>query len=144
MKSLRLVAILLLGSCALGQQAPAIFEGSWIASAGQKDIFRGRWSGQALLRTRNAAHGSWLLLNDKKQTVLQGTWSAQKSAAGWQGTWSARTLQGQSVAGTWTANLADFKGKTFEDMLQRAAEKQIAGFWRSARMQGYWWLQNLR
>jgi len=76
--------------------------------------------------------------------VLQGTWSAQKSAAGWQGTWSARTLQGQSVAGTWTANLADFKGKTFEDMLQRAAEKQIAGFWRSARMQGYWWLQNLR
>jgi hypothetical protein len=52
MTNLKLVVLLLLACGAWGQQAPAAFEGSWSASAGQaagpKDIFHGRWSGQAL------------------------------------------------------------------------------------------------
>jgi hypothetical protein len=151
MTNLKLVALFLLACGAWGQQAPAVFEGSWTASAGQtagqKDIFRGRWSGQALPNAHNSAHGSWTLLNEKKDIVLQGTWSARKSPAGWHGTFSAQALRGRSSSatwtGTWTADTTDFTGKTLEEMLQRAAEKQIAGSWQSGRMQGNWWLQKL-
>jgi hypothetical protein len=37
--------------------------------------------------------------------------------------------------------MADFNGKTLEDMLRRSAEKQIGGSWQSSRAQGNWWLQ---
>ena len=101
---------------------------------------RGRWSAQVLPATKNAANGSWTLFNESNQIVLEGTWSARKSAAGWQGTWSAR-IQGRNVSGTWTAEMPDFNGKTFEDMLKRTAEKQIGGSWQSGRAQGNWWLR---
>ena len=146
MKKGTLAIALLLASCALAQHAPAVFRGSWTATAAPKQVFRGRWSAQALPDTQSAAHGSWTLLNNANQIVLEGTWSAQKSARGWHGTWSALILQGRSslgrpLSGTWQAQVEDFKGKTFEDMLQRTLERQIAGSWRSGRLLGNWWLK---
>ncbi len=132
---------LLLASCAVAQQAPAVLRGSWIAAAGPNRVFRGRWSAQALPATKNAAHGSWTLLNDRNQIVLEGTWAARKSARGWRGSWSARIQKGGSVSGAWEAEMADSNRKTFEDMLKGTAEKQIAGSWQSGRAQGNWWLQ---
>ncbi len=140
-----LAATLLLASCALAQPASTdlqekVFRGSWIATAGPKEVFRGRWSGEALPNTPNAAQGSWTLLSDANRILLEGTWSARKSAQGWHGTWSARTARGQSFSGTWEAGLAGFSGKTLEEMLKRTAEKQISGSWRSGRLSGNWWL----
>jgi len=88
----------------------------------------------------NSAKGSWTLFNESNQIVLQGTWSARKSASDWQGAWSAR-IQGRSFSGTWKAEMPDFHGETLEDMLKRTAEMQIGGLWRSGRAQGNWWLQ---
>jgi hypothetical protein len=86
------------------------------------------------------AQGSWTLLAETGQILLQGTWSAQKARAGWQGTWTA-TLHGQSLSGTWTADITDMSGKTFEQMLEWTAKKEIAGSWRSGRYEGNWWLK---
>jgi len=142
MKKLTLVVTILLACCAAAQQAPPVLRGSWVATAGPKQVFRGRWSAQVLPGTKNAAHGSWTLLNASNQIVLEGTWSARKSARGWQGTWSGRKQKGGSMSGTWEAADTDgFNGKTFEDLLKRTAEKQIAGSWQSRRAQGNWWLQ---
>ncbi len=135
------LTLTLLVSCAVAQQAPSALQGSWIATAGPNRYLRGRWSAQILPATRNAANGSWTLFNESSQIVLEGTWSGRKSASGWEGTWSARIQKGRTVSGTWNAAMADFHGKTFEDMLKQTAEKQIGGSWRSGRAQGNWWLQ---
>lgn len=129
---------LLVSCCALAQPTSPVFRGSWLATAGRSQVLRGRWSGQALSSTRNAAKGSWTLISDANLMLLEGTWSAQKSSGGWQGTWSARTLQGRSFSGTWEAGMADFNAKTFEEMLKRTTQKAIAGGWRSGRSRGNW------
>ena len=141
MKKWSLAVILLLASCAVAQQPPPVLRGSWIAASGPNRVLRGRWSAQVLADTKNAAHGSWTLLNHGDQIVLEGTWSARKSSRGWQGTWSARIQNGRAVFGMWEAEMADSNWKTFEDMLKRTVEKQIGGSWQSGRAQGNWWLQ---
>ncbi len=135
---------LLLGSWAQAQQSPIVVRGNWVATVGPTQTFRGRWSGQVSAHNKNAALGSWTLLGDHNQIVLEGTWSAQKSLQGWRGTWTARIASGRSFSGTWTADLTDFKGKTFEDMLSATLEKQVSGSWQSGRYQGNWWLTGLR
>jgi hypothetical protein len=37
--------------------------------------------------------------------------------------------------------MTEVTDKTFEEMLNRAMEKQVSGSWRSGRIQGNWWLQ---
>jgi hypothetical protein len=132
---------LLLASCAVAQQATSTWQGSWIATAEAGQFLRGNWSARIQPNARNSASGSWTLLNNSNQVVLEGTWSARKSASGWQGTWSARIQKSRTISGTWDAVMADFNGKTLEDMLKRTAEKQIGGSWQSGRAQGSWWLQ---
>ena len=136
-----LAVTLLLTSCAVAQQTQSTLEGSWIATAGPSRFLRGRWFARVLPDDKNAASGSWALVNESNQVVLEGTWSARKSTIGWRGTWSARIQKSRSVSGTWDATMADFNGKTFEDMLHQTAEKQIDGSWQSGRAQGNWWLQ---
>jgi hypothetical protein len=116
------------------------WRGMWIATAGQR-TFRGRWWATADTNSHNAAAGSWTLLSDSNQIVLEGTWSARKSAQGWRGTWSARTNRGSPFSGTWTSNLPEINAKTFEDLLTATASKQISGSWQKGHMQGDWWLQ---
>jgi hypothetical protein len=139
-----LVVNLCLDSRALAQEDSPVFYGTWTATAGPTQVFRGTWSAQTSKHSPNTALGSWTLLNEAGEIALDGTWSAQKSALGWRGTWSARTRSGQSLSGSWNADLADFTGKAIGEMLKRTAEKQVAGSWRSGRYQGNWWLEGSR
>ena len=140
-----MIAGLLLASLATAQDRPAddtkTWRGTWIATAGQSRTFRGRWRASVTGNTHNAANGSWTLLSDSNQIVLEGTWSARKSAQDWQGTWSARVGRGAPFSGTWASKTPDITAKTFEDLLQSTIDKQVAGSWKSGRMQGNWWLQ---
>lgn len=136
MKSWIMVLALLLGSCGMAQEASPVFHGSFTATAEPIQAFRGAWSGQALPHRPNEVRGSWALISETDQVVLEGTWSAQKIRSGWQGTWTARTKNGQSLSGTWKADIAESSAKTIEDMLKMTAEKEITGSWRSGRSQG--------
>jgi hypothetical protein len=113
------------------------WRGAWAASAGPR-TFHGRWWAQLVAGTANAANGSWTLLSDSNQILLEGTWSARKSPRGWEGTWSARLNSGKAFSGTWMSDMTE--GKTFEDMLKQTLEKQVTGSWHTGRMQGNWWL----
>jgi len=42
----------------------------------------------------------------------------------------------QDRLGTWDAAMADFNGKTFEDMLKRLLRGKFGGSWQSGRAQG--------
>jgi hypothetical protein len=141
LKPWSLVVALLFCSCALAQQAAPEFRGTWTATVGPTEVLRGNWTAQTLARRPNAARGSWTLLSEASQVLLEGTWSAQKTGPGWQGRWTARRLHGRSYSGTWRADIADLSGKTFRAMLERAVAKEIAGSWRSGGYQGNWWLE---
>jgi len=141
MKICGLILALLLGCGALAQETAAPFHGSWTATVGPTQVFRGTWTGSVLPRNPDSAHGTWSLFSDTNQSVIQGTWTARKSGAEWRGTWTARTSQGRSFAGSWNSSDANLSGKTFQDLLQSAMEKEIAGNWRSSPYSGGWWLR---
>jgi hypothetical protein len=141
MKGWSLILGLILSSCALAQDASPVLRGSWTATADPNQIFRGAWSGQASSQNPNAARGSWTLLNEAGDILLEGTWSALKTGEGWQGTWTARPANGQSLSGTWTADAANLNAKSLAEMLKMTTTKEVAGWWRSGRYQGNWWLK---
>ncbi len=130
--------------CVLAQETPGVLHGTWTATAGPAQVFRGSWSAEISARTPNAAQGSWTLLNDSGEVTLSGTWSAKKTHASWQGTWSASSTLSRPISGTWDADISGTKDKTFVDMLSRTREKEIAGFWQSGRNHGNWWLKGLK
>ena len=132
-----LAAVLALCPPVQSQQASPVLQGAFTASAGP-GMFHGKWSARISSRTPNAAAGSWILLNDSNDVVLQGTWSAQKSGAGWKGTWRARVLGSRSYSGTWTATEPGPSSKTFAEMLQAAVRSGAAGAWGSGREGGNW------
>jgi hypothetical protein len=142
MKKWTLVAALILVACALAQQPPPPLRGSFIVSTGPNQFLRGQWSAQILPANKNAASGSWILFSKTNQVLLEGTWSAEKSARGWQGSWSAQIKSSRTISGTWNASTTNLNGKTLEDMLRRTREKQIGGSWKRGRAHGDWWLQH--
>jgi hypothetical protein len=143
MKVLTLI-LALLGSCALAHEPLPALGGSWTASLASGQIFRGAWSAQTSRQNPNAARGSWTLLNEAGEIVLNGTWSAQKTGPGWRGSWTARAHRGAASSGTWNADLPNFSGKTIQAMLERTTEREVAGSWRTRGHQGNWWLNGSR
>jgi hypothetical protein len=130
----------LLADAGWSQNAPVVYQGSWTASAGGDQYLRGTWSGQMTGTNRNAAQGSWTLVIDSGDILMQGTWAARKTAQVWEGTWTARIANGGSLSGSWSADLKASDGKSLEEMLARTMQKQVASGWQSGRRQGYWWL----
>jgi hypothetical protein len=135
--------LLLLLAFTTPAQQPAALQGSWSASAGSTEIFHGMWAAEISAQSHNAARGSWTLVNDAGEIVLQGTWSAKKVGPGWTGTWTARAAKGAALSGTWSADGDATAGKTIQDMLQQATSKEAAGSWRAGSRQGNWWLKSL-
>ena len=132
------------------QQPASSLRGTWTASIGAKPAFQGTWSADVQTNTPNGATGSWTLIDQGRRIVAEGTWSAVKNAGSWSGSWSARILPpggrggGQVRSGTWRADVQPGGPKTFADLLQSTIEKQFTGAWRSAGLQGRWWLNGSR
>ncbi len=122
-------------------QKPSTFSGAWTATVGESRTLRGRWIGQMIPGEASAAHGSWTLTNAAGKTAMSGTWSAQKSPRGWQGTWSAQIENGRAAAGSWKADLTADPTATLQSLLELAAREEIAGTWRGGRLTGSWWLK---
>jgi hypothetical protein len=138
MKIWSLIFGLILSFCALAQQASPVLLGSWTATASPNQIFRGTWSAQVSLPSPNRTIGSWTLLNEAGDVLLEGTWSAQKTGQHWQGTWTARPMKGQLLSGTWTADATSLNADSLAEMLKGTSTKEVTGSWRSGRYQGNW------
>jgi hypothetical protein len=142
MKPCIFAIVLLFVSCALAQHAAPVFQGDWTATlgppqtAGPAQTFRGTWAGQTLSGRPNSAHGSWGLFNDTCRLVLQGTWSAQKTAGGWHGTWTSRILRGRPFSGTWKADMTGSSGKPFQDVLESTLEAEVPALGVAASRRG--------
>jgi hypothetical protein len=132
-----LATLLILCTPAVCQQKSTILQGGWSATAGPS-LFHGKWTALVSPRRPNSARGSWILVNDRGDVLMQGTWSGQKSATGWKGTFSARVLRGGVYSGVWSASGPGPGSKTFADMLQAAAKSAASGAWRSGGYGGAW------
>jgi hypothetical protein len=141
MKLWSLIFGLILCSCALAQQASPVLLGSWTATASPNQIFRGSSSAQVSLHNPNRAIGSWTVVNEAGDVLLEGTWSAQKTGQHWQGTWTARPMKRQLLSGTWTAAAASLNVESLSEMLKSTATKQVTGSWLSGSYQGNWSLK---
>jgi len=141
MKVWTLIFGLIVSFFALAQQVSPVLLGSWTATARPNQIFRGTWSAQVSLHNSNRAIGSWTLLNEAGDVLLEGTWSAQKTGKSWQGTWTARPMKGQLLSGTWTADAASLNADSLAEMLKGTATKEATGSWRSGGNEGNWSLK---
>jgi hypothetical protein len=122
-------------------QHTSTYSGTWTATVGESQTMHGRWIGQTIPDDPASAHGSWTLTGPSGKTALTGTWSANKTAKGWHGTWSAKAATGPAAAGTWKADLPSDPQATLQDFFERLSNQEIAGTWRSRRLAGSWWLK---
>lgn len=141
-----ILAVALLGIIPLNSRpAPAqenpTLSGQWTATVGESRTFRGKWIGQALPGQPQAAHGSWTLTGETGRAALRGTWEAQKSARGWQGTWRATDQAGRLFSGTWKGEIEKALPGTLETMLELTTQRELSGSWRSGGLRGFWWLK---
>ncbi len=134
------MAVLLTSSIHAGPEHE-ILRGEWVATAGSTQSLRGRWIGQALPSEPNVMQGSWTLMGGNGEVLLTGTWSARRTALGWQGTWSAQDRYRRRLSGSWKSGETNTGGKSLEKLFERTFERQISGSWRSGRQQGQWWLK---
>jgi len=125
---------------AAAAQSTLQLRGSWRAAAGAR-IFQGTWTADLNPNTPNLAQGSWTVI-DGNRVVLQGTWAADKQRTGWRGSWSALLASAPAgsppITGTWQANVKGSSIDTLTEMLQRTAQAQIDGTWRSGARSGSW------
>jgi hypothetical protein len=142
-----LIAVLLLTLSATAQPARTALRGTWTATVGANRMVQGVWSAQIASSAPNSVSGSWAVLNDARQIVLQGTWSAVKVEQRLNGTWSARVVQGgrglparpgQPMSGNWSLDAATVTAKTLDELFQRALETTISGAWATAGLRGRW------
>ena len=126
--------------CALAQEPAQTVHGTWIASAGRGQTLHGSWTGSALPRHPDAAEGTWALVNGGR-IVLEGTWRAEKDRQGWEGHWTARTTRGESMAGSWGADVEHWKGRSFQELLELTLQEEVSGWWQVGARQGNWWLK---
>src|SRR5258705_4607012 len=141
---LRWVLVLALSftaALAAASQSTLQLRGSWRATVGAR-VLQGTWTADVNPNTPNLAQGSWTVIEGNR-VLLQGTWAAEKQRTVWRGAWSALMASGRAgsppVTGTWQASVKDSTLETLADMLQRTAQSQIDGTWRSGRMAGSWW-----
>ncbi len=140
MRNVRLILALVMCAATLGAQPVPLFHGTWTATLGPKQVLHGTWRGRALPGRPNVGEGTWMLIR-AGNVVMGGTWRAEKAPRRWQGTWSGRTMDGRRLRGTWGAYLQEWSGKTFQEMLERTMQHEVAGWWESGRAQGHWWLR---
>jgi hypothetical protein len=140
--TLRLVLVLAISVVAVdaASQSTVQIRGSWRATAGAR-VFQGTWTADVSPNTPNLAQGSWTVIEGNR-VALQGTWAAEKQRTGWRGAWSALVASGRAgsppITGTWQGNIKDSSIDTLTEMLQRTAQAQIDGTWRSGQMSGSW------
>ena len=72
-------------------------------------------------------------------TVLRGSWSAEKHATGWNGTWQA-AAEGREAeyAGSWSAEFPHVHNARFAELFEAAAKETIRGLWTGGSDSGSW------
>jgi hypothetical protein len=114
----------------------AELKGTWSATA-QTGYLGGSWIAQA--DQSGGVTGTWMLQEATGRILMQGGWSASKSAQSWDGAWRA-TVSGRAgeYSGTWTSATSLSPQARLADMLESALRAVVTGTWKSGARAGSW------
>jgi hypothetical protein len=114
----------------------AELKGTWSATA-QSGYLGGSWTAQA--DDSGGVTGAWMLQDTTGKILMQGGWSASKSAQSWDGAWRA-TVSGRAgeFSGTWTSSTPLAPQARLADMLESALRAVVSGTWKSGGRSGSW------
>ena len=111
-------------------------KGTWSATS-QTGYLGGSWTAQT--DQTGGATGVWMLQDASGKVLMQGGWSASKSAQSWTGAWRA-TVSGRAgeYSGTWTSTVSLSPQAHLAEMLESALRAVVSGTWKSGPRSGSW------
>jgi hypothetical protein len=114
----------------------AELKGTWSATS-QSGNLAGSWTAQA--DQSGGVAGAWMLQDAAGNILMQGGWSASKSAQSWNGAWRA-TVSGRSgeYAGTWASTVSLSPQARLAEMLESALRAVVSGTWKAGPRSGSW------
>jgi len=112
------------------------WRGTWSATAPGRKL-AGSWTGR-LGEDPNVVTGAWTLFDPGGRTIASGAWSARKLDQRWEGTWRARDLTRQNLAGSWTQRSPVLPASRLSGLFDSALSKITSGGWRSESKSGAW------
>ena len=88
--------------------------------------------------------GTWTLQDASGKILLQGGWSASKSAQSWNGAWrSAVSGSASEYSGTWTSSVAASAQANLIQMFESALRAVVSGTWKAGSSSGAWSIRAL-
>jgi len=114
----------------------AELRGTWSASTNGRYL-AGSWTAQS--QEDGSATGTWMLQDATGKILMQGGWSASKSAQSWNGAWRA-TVSGNAseYSGTWTGAVSLSPAARLAAMLESAVRAAVTGTWKTGTYSGSW------
>lgn len=130
------VRVLMLFAASAFLSSGAEMKGTWSA-ASQTGYLGGSWTAQP--DPSGGVTGTWMLQEASGKVLMQGGWSASKSAQSWNGAWRA-TVSGRSgeYSGTWTSATSLSPQAHLAEMLESALRAVVTGTWKSGSRSGSW------
>ena len=114
----------------------ADLKGTWSATA-QAGNLAGSWTARP--DQSGGVAGAWMLQDATGNILMQGGWSASKSAQSWNGAWRAMVSgRAGEYAGTWTSTISLSPQARLAEMLESALRAVVSGTWKSGPRSGSW------
>jgi hypothetical protein len=116
--------------------AGAELQGTWSATT-PRGYLAGTWTAED--QQSGGVTGRWTLQEATGKILMQGGWSASKSAQSWNGAWRS-TISGSAgeYSGTWTSAVSTSPEAPLVEMFQSALRAVVTGKWKAGPYAGSW------
>jgi len=119
----------------------AELQGTWSATS-PRGTLAGTWTAED--HQGSGVTGAWTLQDASGKILLQGGWSASKSAQSWNGAWRS-SLSGSTgeYSGTWSSSVSASPQAKLIEMFQSALRAVVSGAWKAGSSSGSWSIRAL-
>jgi hypothetical protein len=120
--------------------AGAELRGTWSATTPRGNL-AGTWTAED---HQSGVTGTWTVQEAAGKILMQGGWSASKSAQSWEGAWRS-TISGSNgeYSGTWTSTVSTSPKAPLIEMFESALRAVVTGTWKAGSSSGSWSIRTL-
>ena len=119
----------------------AELQGTWSATS-PRGVLAGTWTAED--HQASGVTGAWTLQDASGKILLQGSWSASKSAQSWNGAWRSTVVgSGGEFAGTWTGSVSVSPQANLIEMFSSGLRAVVSGAWKAGSASGAWSIRAL-
>ena len=114
----------------------AELQGTWSATT-PRGTLAGTWTAED--QQSGGVTGTWTLQEAPGKILMQGGWSASKSAQSWNGAWrSTISSSAGEYSGTWTSTVSTSPQALLVEMFESALHAVVTGTWKGSSSSGSW------